>query len=101
MRARKGSKTNVSYKPSTSLVDFMERRLQLEKRKDGPFNAGQDLDADYDRQKNNSDRMKVEILNTKIFPSMANLIYFLEMIAKSNELQKGFEDDLKSYFLLE
>jgi hypothetical protein len=44
-------------------------------------------------------RMKSHWLNKCVFPSMANLTVFLEYIAKSDELQKVFDDDLKELFL--
>jgi hypothetical protein len=57
-----------------------------------------DLSQDEVKEGRNLDRMKVHVLDKFIFPSMANLTVFLEYIAKNEELQATFDDDLKELF---
>jgi hypothetical protein len=87
------------YKPSDSLVRFLENKLQYEKkRKEIVMGGKRDLSKEEEQEGRNLDRMKVHVLDKYIFPSMANLTVFLEYIAKNEELQTVFEDDLKELF---
>jgi glutaredoxin-related protein len=54
------------------------------------------LDAAGDTHKvlRQLERRKVHYLNNVIFPSMANVVYFLEMVSKNPELQEEFDDDV-------
>lgn len=87
------------YKPSDTLVSYLEDKLQYEKkRKQIVMGGKRDLSKEEEQEGRNLDRRKVYVLNKYIFPSMANLTVFLEYIAKSEELQTLFEDDLKELF---
>ena len=87
------------YKPSYTLVDYLENKLQYEKkRKQIVMGGKRDLSEQEVQEGRNLDRMKVHILDKYIFPSMANLTVFLEYIAKNEGLQRVFEDDLKELF---
>ena len=68
-----------SYVPSKWLKSLLDEKLQLLKNNES------------DR---NWDRKKVDTVD-KIFQSMADLIYFLEMTAKHSELREIFEKDLE------
>lgn len=87
------------YKPSDTLVSYLEERLQYEKkRKQIVMGGKRDLSEQEEQEGRNLDRRKVYVLNKYIFPSMANLTVFLEYIAKSEDLQTLFEHDLKELF---
>jgi hypothetical protein len=60
--------------------------------------SGKELSNDDKKKFGKSDRMKVYIRDKIIFPSMANLIYFLETISVNPELKELFDDDLKDLF---
>ena len=51
------------------------------------------------KEKRGLDKRKVGVLDNHIFPSFANLIMFVEYIAKSPYLRHMFEDDLRALFL--
>ena len=70
------------YKPSESMKGFIDEKLQLLKKGESS--------RTWDTQ-------KVRILY-KLFQSTTDLVYFLEKIADSPELQEVFEDDLKELF---
>jgi len=59
---------------------------------------GQTMAGHIDKELRRLDRKKVYYLNNVIFPSMANIVYFLEAISKNPELQEEFDDDLKDLF---
>jgi len=67
------------YVPSEWLKSFLDEKLQLLK-KDEPSTKW--------------NKKKVDNMD-KLFQSMANLIYFLEMTAKHTELREVFEKDLE------
>lgn len=57
--------------------------------------AGEDLSDQEKREADDLRRMKVHILNTYVFPSMANVTFFFKCIAQHPELEQLFEDDIK------
>lgn len=90
--------SNISYKPSPAITEYMQRKLRFIEKERKSIVAGKDLSEDDKRERKNLDRSKVYILNNIIFPGMANLIVFLEYIAKNEELQQVFDDDLEALF---
>jgi hypothetical protein len=72
----------------------MDTRLRLETERQYLTLAGKALPQDMKDKLHNSDRMKNYILNTFIFPSLANVIFFLESVARDPNLHELFRDDL-------
>jgi hypothetical protein len=81
------------YTPSRTLENYFEQRLQLEHLGADDTNA-----VSRNKKIREMNRMKVHILNKIVFPSMANIVYFLETVSKNPELQQVFDDDLKELF---
>ena len=79
--------------PEEVLSTFMEERLQIirEREESEKYLA---LQPELKKRINRSKRMKVYALN-KIFQSMANLIYFFEVMTANPKLLIEFEDDIK------
>lgn len=59
--------------------------------------AGEELSREEDSQRRSLDTEKVKILNDYIFPSMANVVEFLEY-SQEDELREAFADDIKELF---
>jgi hypothetical protein len=78
-----------SYKPSKELCNFLDERLQIEIKHAKKKAAG---------ESNLMSRRKNYYLNQYVFPSMANLIVFLEY-ASRKELRKVFDKDVKQLLL--
>ena len=74
-----GLKSEIRYTPTASLKKYLEEKIKVLK------------EGSSDR---NLDRQKVAKLN-RVFQSMADLIYFLEMIETHPVLQEFFEKDLE------
>jgi hypothetical protein len=99
VRGKRSRDVLECYKPSDTLVKFLNKKLQYEKKgKEIVMGGKRDLSQEEAKEGRNLDRRKVHVLNNIIFPSMANLTVFLEYIAKNEELQTVFEDDLKELF---
>jgi hypothetical protein len=97
---KKVDKENECYMPSVTLIKYMKDKLQVEQKRQKLLSRGEDLPAEDKQHIRNLDRMKVHILDSYIFPAMANLTFFLEYIAENpKELQEVFEDDLKELLL--
>jgi hypothetical protein len=90
-----------SYKPSSTLTDFMEEKLRLFKLEKELRENGRDLSEREKKNKRANDRMKVHVLNRHIFESMANLTYFLETAVRlefelgEKEADPLFEDEIR------
>jgi hypothetical protein len=98
-KAKHGHVRDQCYIHSDSLKQYLEKKLQFEKKRNEIVMGGKrDLSEKEEKEGRGLDRMKVHILNKTIFPSMANLTVFLEYIAKNEELQTVFADDLKELF---
>ena len=86
--------SNKSYNPDETLVNFIQDWLHLHKKREMMVKQGEEL-SDEDKKKiRESDRMKVYILDTILFPSIANLIYFFEALASSKRLAEAFDDEV-------
>jgi hypothetical protein len=71
---------------------FRERIALLE----GP-KPGED-EKKYNQRIQSSNTRKNRILNEVVFPSMANVVYFLEQVASNDELRRSFDPDIKDLF---
>lgn len=81
-----------SYIPNETLVNFIHEWLQLHKKKEEFTKEGKELST-IDKEKiRESDRMKVYVLDTIIFPAMADLIYFFDALSVSSKLSEAFDD---------
>jgi hypothetical protein len=80
------------YRYDANLKSYLEKKLVFERTR----RAGTKL-SNEDDQRRSLDTEKVKILNTHIFPSMANLVTFLEYSQK-DELREVFADDIKELF---
>jgi hypothetical protein len=99
------------YRPAQSIISLMQGLLRLEveerERSDKELAGAISFeDANKEREKAEEERKilntrKVEVLNTKIFPAMANLTTFLEAILVSSDLHEIFDEDLKALFFAE
>ncbi|MGA9743802.1 MAG: hypothetical protein WBQ16_04235 [Nitrososphaeraceae archaeon] len=92
---RQSDKTIQGYIPSARLSSYLKEKLSIERYR----MEGKVEDADFTKRKRNNDRMKVEVLDKIIFPSMANIVYYFEQIKNSRELQKVFEEDIQELLL--
>jgi hypothetical protein len=98
-KGKRGKEVTECYKPVSTILTYMKERLQIEKtRREVIMQGKRDWTDEESMKRRELDRMKSYILNNFIFPSMANLTVFLEYIAKNEELQTVFEDDLKELF---
>jgi hypothetical protein len=90
-----------SYKPSTTLTNFMKEKLRLFKLEKELREKGLELPGREKKNKRANDRMKVHVLNKHVFESMANLTYFLETAARlefelgEKEVDPIFEDEIR------
>lgn len=89
-------KNERSYNPSAELIKYLESRLQYEiKMKKRKSAAEEGTSKNYS---NRMSRLKNYYLNNYVFPSMANLIVFIERVSSSPELRKVFDKDMKELF---
>jgi hypothetical protein len=93
--------TRMSYTPSKTLVNYLNKKLHLFKLEKRRIESGLELSSEDKKRKRENDRMKVHILNRHVFQAMANLTIFLEHAARL-ELELGkaeippfFEDDIR------
>jgi len=82
------------YRPSRELLEYLSDILQREVRQIGKRNA-----ADP-RTSTRKSRLKNYYLNKYVFPSMANIVVFLEYSSRK-ELRKVFDKDVKELLLSE
>ena len=94
-QAKIGTNADTCYQPTQRLVKILQERLQIEQRKDKLTLAGEELSPEEKQHLRYLQKETVRILNEIVFPSMANILYFTEMIAANKELQEIFDDDLK------
>jgi hypothetical protein len=90
-RQAKATSTSECYKPSPTLVNYVQKKLHAERKK----REGRGAAGEVDKELRLLDRSKNYTLNNIVFPSMANVVYFLEEVSKNPELQELFDDDLK------
>ena len=94
----RNAKTNTKncFTPNDRLINFLNKRLQLEKTKLEVKNGNRKNLLPEEEKSDVSLRTdKNRILNNIIFPSMSNLTYFFQFIASNSELQEIFDDDIK------
>jgi len=75
------------------LTGYIKEKLNIGKEKEKLKES--DVPEELKKRIRNNDRMKLHILNRVLFPSMANLTFFFECIAKNYKLRLLFEDDIK------
>jgi hypothetical protein len=79
------------YVPDTLILNYVRDKLHFEQRRHELKLRGEDLrNITYSNLK----KRKFDVL-TRVFTSMANLIFFFECISKYPVLEQLFEDDLK------
>lgn len=83
-----------SYIPNETLVNFIQEWLQLHKMKRELTISGKELSVEDKKRIRELDRMKVYVLDTIIFPAMADLTYFFEALSVSPKLSEVFHDDV-------
>lgn len=83
------------YSPAPELTNYLYEKLLLETEKRRIREAGEEEIEEFQRKVRSNDVTKVRILDKIIFPSMANLVIFLNKISKHVEIQSVFENDLK------
>src|SRR5215469_5267724 len=86
---RKRQDSIKDYNPHEGLVDHIKEQLQIKKE----IQAGIESPEDDDKKRNNRYRMKNYYLDKHIFPAMANLAFFFEVMAKHPELEDLYIDD--------
>lgn len=85
------------YNPDSSLTSWFQKRYELEKKKrdfEENKTEGDKLPNSFYKELKESAARKFEILDKIVFPSMANLVYFLEALEISPTLKNLFEKDL-------
>jgi len=80
--------------PHPDLIDWFQKRLALEHERKEFAEKGQKPTKSFHNKIKSSGARKAEFLDEIIFPSMTNLIYFLEALEISPKLKKLFEKDL-------
>jgi hypothetical protein len=94
------NKNQKYFEPDEELIGYIRKKLNLLQKRQQIIDAniGGELTSEEESMDKSLRTQKNKILNKLIFPSMANLTYFLECIAKHPELQVVFENDLKELF---
>jgi hypothetical protein len=77
------------------LQEYLREKLQIERERQHIRGAGEKESEEFQKRVRANDADKVRTLDEIIFPSMANLIYFLHYISTHIELQQVYEKDLK------
>lgn len=83
-----------SYIPNETLVSFIQEWLQLHRKKDILTKEGRSLSREEQLKIRELDRMKVYVLDTIIFPAMADLTYFFESLSVSPKLSEAFHEEV-------
>ena len=83
-----------SYIPREALVNYIQEWLQLHQKKDALTQEGKELSLAEQKRIRELDRMKVYIIDSIIFPAMADLTYFFESLSVSRKLSEAFDDDV-------
>jgi hypothetical protein len=102
-KASKSKRTAEGYGPNRSIRKFMIDMLQY--KEDRKLLDSQNVLELTDLQKKEKvkleehkrylDKEKVDLLNSFIFPSMANIVFFFRYISRYPELKEVFENDIK------
>ena len=86
------------YNPDPMLVEWFRKRLALEEKRSKfskeEAKAGKKLSNTFYKELKESGARKSEVLDKKIFQSMANLIYFFECIEITPKMRTIFEKDI-------
>lgn len=85
------------YRPHAGVISYLEQKLELEQTRRELTEAGKKLSETQEKRRRALDTKKVEILNNYIFPSMADIVVFLEY-AQKEELREVFGEDIKELF---
>ena len=99
--SKKSSLAEESYRPSTTLTNFLKEKLRLLKLEKNIKESGLELSEQERKSKRDNDRMKVHVLNRLVFESMANLTTFLETATRiehelgEKESDPLFEDEIR------
>jgi hypothetical protein len=83
-----------SYIPNDTLVNFIHEWLQIHQKKDAFTTDGKELSEEDKGRIRKSNRMKVYVFDSIIFPAIADLIYFFEALAVSSNLAEAFHDEV-------
>lgn len=83
-----------SYTFSRFLKEYLDEVLKIEKIKKSHTDNSR-LGVHDQRRIRNNDEKKVNVLNKRVFESMANLIYFFEFLNEHPELISKFGDDIE------
>jgi hypothetical protein len=83
------------FSPSPKLREYMVKRLQLLSQMDKLNAAGEEFSSEIYANDRSLRTLKTRILDQIIFPAMANLSYFFEVISEHSELRVLFENDIK------
>jgi hypothetical protein len=107
LEAKKQINAKKCYVPARGLVSTIRDLLLFEQEKksrENKINAGEKLTRIEKKQEEEEpakvrllEKRKVDILNQHVFPSMANLVVFLEYAANP-ELREIFEKDIQALF---
>jgi hypothetical protein len=87
-----------AYMAKKEFRDHLEKRLQHEKLYQKKKLAGEELTKEEQKERDDLHRMKLYYLDKCVFPSMANVVTFLEYCMHS-PLQEIFEDDIEELLL--
>lgn len=88
-----------SYTPNSSLIALMDEILQFEHKKIRRKLEGEKLSPSEEKMRSNISRKKNYVLNNFVFPSMANIIFFLEFVNKDRlVLDKKFYEPMRTLF---
>jgi competence protein ComGF len=97
---RKDVKTKNAYRPSSTLIAYLEEKLHLLKLERKSIMRGEELSDEDKKKKELNQRKKVYVLNHHLFESMANLITFFEFITLHHqELREEFEDEIEELLM--
>lgn len=83
------------YKAEPRLDEYLTEKLQIETERQRIRDAGEAENGEFQSRVRANDAKKVHILDKIIFPSMANLTFFLHWISSHREIQSVYENDLK------
>jgi hypothetical protein len=97
--SRKKEKLTIdTYEPRNELVEHLEKRKRFEEEYKKTEDAEIEISAEQKQELDNLEKMKVDILNKYVFPSMANVVVFLEY-CKNPLLQDVFNKDIEELLL--
>ena len=99
MIARKRINVENSYVALPELVENLERRLLFEQEYQKVERAGKELTPQQKEELKLVTKMKADILTKYVFPSMANIVVFLEYCAKNPLLRDVFDNDMEDLLL--